>query len=141
MFFPLCILKYFCVIIKIVNYARCDMMKLDLKKITKKTIPLLIALFVIVIAIVTISFGGNIIESLTTNINYKESLSEERQANYNKMKIDYVNIKERITGTAPWNSGDTSNADGVDVSDKDDYVRTFDVLKYTIELGISPNKE
>ena len=117
------------------------MMKLDLKKITKKTIPLLIALFVIVIAIVTISFGGNIIESLTTNINYKESLSEERQANYNKMKIDYVNVKERITGTAPWNSGDTSNADGVDVSDKDDYVRTFDVLKYTIELGISPNKE
>ena len=117
------------------------MMKLNLKKITKTTIPLIIALFVIVISIVTISFGGNIIESLTTNINFKESLSEERQANYNKMKIDYVNIKERITGTAPWNSGDTSNADGVDVSDKDDYVRTFDVLKYTVELGISPNKE
>ena len=108
-------------------------------KITKKTIPVIIAFFAIILSFVTITFGGNIIESLTTNINFKESLSEERQANYDKMKIDYVNIKNRVTGTAPWNSGDASNADGVDVSETDDYVRTFDVMKYTLELGISPN--
>ena len=55
------------------------------------------------------------------------------------MKIEYVNIKNRVTGTAPWNTGDTSNTNGVDVSETDNYVRTFDVLKYTVELGISPN--
>ena len=71
---------------------------------------------------------------------YYDHLSELRQEAYDKMKIEYVNVKNRVTGTAPFNSGSVSNANGMDVSDSDDYIRTFDVMKYTVEVGISPNK-
>ena len=78
-----------------------------------------------------------------TRLTYKDelydSLSIERQELYDKMKIEYVNIKSRVTGTEPFNAGSTSNANGVDVDPKDDYVRTFDVMKYTVELGVIPN--
>lgn len=67
-----------------------------------------------------------------------DELSEERQAVYDKMKIDYVNVNSRTTGTAPFNTG-TSDANGNDVSETDDYVRTFDVMRYMVEIGISPN--
>ena len=70
---------------------------------------------------------------------YKESLSEERQANYDKMRIEYVNIKNRITGTEPFNTGNESNVNGIDVSPDDNYIRTFDAIKYTVEMGIIPN--
>ena len=69
------------------------------------------------------------------------NLSEERREAYDKMRIEHLNIKSRITGTAPFNTGSVSSSDGVDVADNDDYVRTFDVMKYNVELGISPNTE
>lgn len=70
---------------------------------------------------------------------YYANLNELRQEAYDKMKIEYINIKSRITGTAPFDSGEESNTNGIDVSDSDEYIRTFDVMKYTIEVGIGPN--
>lgn len=100
----------------------------------------LIILLVLSVSILIKPFDGkNIYQIFTVKTSYKETLTKERQDNYDKMKVDYVNVKNRITGTAPFNDGDTSNDKGVDVSENDDYVRTFDVIKYTIELGISPN--
>lgn len=113
-------------------------MNSNLKTITKKTLPLTIAIVVVLLSVLSITFGSQIVENLSI-YQKKATLTEERQAVYDKMKVDYVNIKSRVTGTEPWNPGTTSNADGVDVSENDDYVRTFDVMKYTIELGVSPN--
>ncbi len=95
---------------------------------------------VLLIAILFIPFyrGHSLTTIVKNRIEYL-SLSEERQAVYDKMKIEYINIKSRITGTAPFSEGDVSNTDGIDVSDSDNYVRTFDIMKYTVELGIAPN--
>ena len=97
-------------------------------------------ILVLILAVLLIPFykGTNLVHLIGNKIHYL-SLSEERQEVYDKMKIEYMNIKSRITGTAPFNSGDESNSLGVDVSASDDYVRTFDLMKYTVEVGISPN--
>ena len=84
--------------------------------------------------------GKNIIAIINDKINYY-SLSEERQAVYDKMKIEYTSIKSRTTGTAPFNDGGTSNLNGIDVSENDDYVRTFDTMKYTVEFNVIPNTD
>lgn len=81
----------------------------------------------------------NILSSLI-NEKYGSNLSFERLQNYDRMKIDYVNIKSRLTGTAPFNDGVVSDDMGIDVSENDDYVRTFDSVKYTLEFGVSLNE-
>ena len=109
-----------------------------MKKILSKKLPIIITILLIFLTVIGITIKDDL-QAIYNNYQYKNSLSEERQAVYDKMKIEYVNIKSRITGTAPWNTGTTSNADGVDVSETDEYIRTLDVMKYTIELGVSPN--
>ena len=110
------------------------------KVINKTSIKIMAIIIFVILAILFVPFyrGSNLVRIIKDKIDYL-ALSPERQEVYDKMKIEYLNIKSRITGTEPFNSGTTSNANGVDVSDKDDYVRTFDVMKYTVELGISPN--
>ena len=103
-----------------------------------KKIPVIIALFLIALTITSLYFKNDI-TAVLENFQYKNSLSAERQELYDKMQIEYVNIKNRITGTAPFNEGTTSNENGIDVSETDNYVRTLDVIKYTVELGIAPN--
>ena len=95
-------------------------------------------LFILVVFLAPIYRGVNLLSIVSQKKDFY-ALSEERQELFDKMKIEYVNIKSRITGTAPFNVGAESNENGVDVTDKDDYVRTFDVMKYTLELGIGPN--
>lgn len=81
----------------------------------------------------------NTISKSTNNKNFETNLSEDRIKNYNKMKIDSVNVISRNTGTEPFNNDSESNEYGIDVSESDDYVRTFDYVKYVLELGIVPN--
>ena len=56
---------------------------------------------------------------------------------YDKLKVDHVTIKSRVTGTAPFNET-PSDTEGSDVTGSDEYIRTFDYIKYTVEVGISP---
>lgn len=101
---------------------------------------LLIGLFLIVIGSVLTIFGTkNIYEHVALSNKPIKKLSEERQAVYDKMKVISLNIGERKTGTAPFNQGSVSNDEGVDVNNTDDYVRTFDKILYTLEVGIGPN--
>ena len=89
--------------------------------------------FVVILLLFNITYLCNTISK--TNNNRLKLLDN----NYNKMKINSVNIISRKTGTAPFNTESISNEYGVDVSDSDDYVRTFDYVKYLLEIGISPN--
>ena len=108
-----------------------------------KKIKVLIITFFLIGILTTVSFYINkkITSYSKTAIKEKlyDSLSAIRQENYDKMKIQYINIKNRVTGTTPFNTGTTSNATGIDVSANDNYVRTLDVMKYTVELGVVPN--
>ena len=63
---------------------------------------------------------------------------EEHSASWNKLKVEHVTIKTRVTGTAPFNE-EASNQDlGRDNNRDDDYIRTFDTVKYSVEVGIVP---
>jgi len=104
----------------------------------KKILLIISIIIVLMITLLPLYKGRNLFNIINEKRNYY-ALSDERQQAYDKMKIEYLNIKSRVTGTAPFNSGTTSNANGVDVSATDNYVRTFDVMKYTVELGIAPN--
>ena len=112
-----------------------------IKKIGKKRIIVIISIIILLIGVffIPVNKGKTIFSSIIKKQNLYDSLSQERQELYDKMKIEYVNIKNRVTGTEPFNEGSTSNSEGVDVSPSDDYVRTLDVMKYTLELGIIPN--
>ena len=81
------------------------------------------------------------IKSFISNKIYMNNLSVQRKNNYDKMKIDSFNLKSRHTGTAPFNNLEESNTLGVDINDSDDYVRTFDYVKYEFEVGIVPNND
>ena len=99
-----------------------------------------IFLLVLLVSLLPIFRGGNLYKYISMSVNNPvKKLSAERQAVYDKMKVNSLNIKERNTGTAPFNIGESSNIDGVDVTDKDDYIRTFDKISYLIEVGIGPN--
>lgn len=101
-----------------------------------------IIISILFINILPIFNGKNLYKYISNSISkrtVKESLSVERQNNFDKMKIEYVEIANRLTGTAPFNSGSVSTADGIDVSNADDYVRTFDSVSYTVEVGVSAN--
>ena len=107
--------------------------------LNKKMLFLCFTIILILVAFLAPIYRGVNLLSMVSQKRDYYALSEERQELFDKMKIEYVNIKNRITGTAPFNVGEESNENGVDVSDKDDYVRTFDVMKYTVELGVGPN--
>jgi len=56
-----------------------------------------------------------------------------------KMYISEVRLSKKITGTGPFDSGSGVPGAGQDYSAEDDYVRTNDVVTYTLESVIDPN--
>ncbi len=56
-----------------------------------------------------------------------------------KMYISEVRLSKRITGTGPFDNGTGVPGAGQDYSAEDDYVRTNDVVTYTLEAVINPN--
>ena len=111
-------------------------------RLNKKVLyPIIAIILLLSFFIIPSKNNKSIFSNLITIHNKHDELSAERLAVYDKMRIEYVNIKNRVTGTEPFNDGDTSNSEGVDVSETDDYIRTFDIMKYTVEIGIEPNTD
>ena len=101
-------------------------------RLNKKVLyPIIAIILLLSFFIIPSKNNKSIFSNLITIHNKHDELSAERLAVYDKMRIEYVNIKNRVTGTEPFNDGDTSNSEGVDVSETDDYIRTFDIMKYT----------
>ena len=93
-------------------------------------------IFILIIAFI-MSFS---IGYFTTNNGLNEEANAAAQdPNYDKMMITYVNVKERKTGQEPFDS--TTDDNGNDENDTNEYVRTFDSVYYSIEVGIERNPE
>lgn len=73
---------------------------------------------------------------MTLFFSYK-SVSAETE-NYDKLKVTSVTITDRKTGKAPFDA--TSDMDGNDSTDTDEYLRTYDKMTYTLELTIARNE-
>ena len=121
------------------------------KRFNKKrnTITIVSIVIVILLLFILITNRINLFSHGVKKSDYY-ALSEERQANYDKMKISYGVIEERKTGTEKFDTLDgasvddgsvTSDLNGHDVSFFDEYVRTFDTITYVLELGIERNPE
>ncbi|MDO4283647.1 MAG: SdrD B-like domain-containing protein, partial [Clostridia bacterium] len=65
----------------------------------------------------------------------------EQSELYDKMYIESAKLESRKTGTGPFNEGSGIPNPGEDYSEDDNYVRTFDVVKYTLSAVIQPNIE
>ena len=111
-----------------------------MKSIMKKKY-LIIPLITLVFIISFFAIFKVINKSIWFSVNNPvEKLSYDRQLVYDKMKIDFLNIKSRTTGTDLITDDVLASDDtGNDVSETDDYVRTFDYIKYMLEVGITPN--
>ncbi len=122
-------------------------MKKHLKKSKK-----IIVIPIILLAITLSAFFIMNIKTTHSNLNqqndYYASLSATRQEVYDKLIVKDVKITERKTGEAPFNTTSkksvddgsvTSNKEGIDVSENDNYVRTFDKVTYTLEVSIDKN--
>lgn len=124
----------------------------DFKLTKKKLLVPVIALVLFIGFFCLPIFGGRTAYSvLTYKDTYYATLSTARQAAYDKLQIKSVKITERKTGTENFNTDSRksvddgsvlSNMEGIDVSEKDNYVRTFDKVFYTIEVEVekNPNK-
>ena len=113
-----------------------------IKKTSRKKILIIALMFLILFTIflLPIKNGKSIFYSIVKKETLYDTLTPERQANYDKMKISYVNIKERTTGTINFSSSTESDMNGNDVSPYDDYVRTNDTITYILEVGIERNE-
>ena len=118
------------------------------RRINRIIIPILVLVILILFFVVPLFNGRTAYSILTYKDVYYASLSAERQAVYDKLIVKDVKITERKTGTPNFNTSTgqsvddgsvLSNLEGKDVSEKDDYVRTFDTVGYTIEVSIDKN--
>ena len=115
----------------------------------KKKIILIITILLLLVPaflfLVPIKQGRNFVQE----VKYRKLLAGAVQPNnYDKMKISYTTITERKTGTPSFNteSGQSvddgsilSDTEGNDVSELDNYIRTYDNLIYRIEVGVEKN--
>lgn len=111
-------------------------------------LPIITMLIVMSFFVLPIYNGKSAYSILTYKDEYYASLSETRQAVYDKLIVKSAKITERKTGTPNFNTPTgqsvddgsiVSNLEGVDVSEKDKYVRTFDTVTYTIEVNADKN--
>ena len=104
------------------------------KIITKNYVYILIVAFML-------SFS---IGFFTTSYGLNEEASVGAQSEqYDKMKVTFVNIESRKTGTTFDTISDAvpaSDMDGHDVSPDDNYVKTYDTITYVLEVGIERNE-
>ena len=115
------------------------------KKVTKPVIVLTIVSILLMILLIQ---SNTMFEKIIKKDEYYSSLTEERKALYDKLKVKNIKITDRKTGTKNFNTATyesvddgsvVSNMEGIDVSEKDDYVRTFDTISYTLEVNVEEN--
>ncbi len=96
--------------------------------------------YLLILNLVLLLIGGSLLIYKNNEIkSYKEEMvAPDVDPNYDKMKISYVNIKERKTGLPTFDS--VSDMDGHDASETDNYVRTSDTITYIVEVGIERNE-
>ena len=120
-------------------------LKRNKKKIGISTIVILLLLTIFFL--MPLKNGRSIFGNIIYNRNIKYAYNQEA---YDKLKIADVHLTKTITGTAPFNTDThesvddgsvTSNMNGIDVSEKDNYVRTYDTFRYNIELSIAKNSD
>lgn len=99
------------------------------KIINKKSIIVIFLLFIV-------SFSIGYFTTTNNKLN-EEVTTPDQDENYDKMKISYVKITERKTGLGAFDS--TSDMEGNDSSDSNEYIRTNDELRYKIEVGVALN--
>lgn len=109
----------------------------SIKKSRKKS--LIIALVFIVIIGLTLG-GYKVYSNITGRENYSRyaNVDDTRKNLWDKMKVTSAVIAERKTGTS-FNSGSSSNMNGIDVSANDEYVKIRDTVEYSVELNIDAN--
>ena len=108
-------------------------------------IPTILVILIISFFCVPIKYGRSLYQEIQYRKIVNAVLSPE---NFDKLKVSSVTLTKTTTGTTPFNT-DTresvddgsvlSNMNGIDVSDKDNYVRTKDKFRYDIELSIAKN--
>ena len=103
-----------------------------MKKILNKNHPFIVILLLVV--------GFTIYHFTKPNDELKEEgiAADINSETYDKLRVSYLDIKERKTGTPSFNS--TSDMNGHDASADDNYLRTMDTMSYVLELGIERNE-
>ena len=91
-------------------------------------------LSILIVFIVSFSFGYFSINKMDEEKNTADLVTD----NYDKLKVTYLNIKERKTGISNFDS--TSDMNGHDSSPTNNYLRTMDTMTYILELGIERNE-
>ena len=79
-----------------------------------------------------------------TSIRNKNAV--EKSELYDKIYVESATIEERKTGTGPFTTREDGTVpdvpeDGMDYSEDDNYVRTFDTVNYTISTIMRPNTD
>ncbi len=117
------------------------------KRIGKmKTNLLIIFLIVVIVAVLSLIFSDKVSETIEKN--KMQQVNAEEEANIedlkDSMKIESISIVGRATGTGPFTETEDGTipevpGPGEDYTDSDEYVRTFDVVKYNLNVSIVPN--
>ena len=105
----------------------------------KKNLLLVIALLIVAITSIAFLIPNKQGRNYFQEVKYKKLLAAAIQPdNYDKMRISYVRIIERKTGSPSFNN--VSDELGHDSSADDNYIRTHDRLTYVVEVGIERNE-
>ena len=118
------------------------------KRIKKMQRNILILISIIAVLLLALFFSGSITETIEKNKIQQANAEEEAQIEDLKdcMKIESISIVGRATGTGPFTEAEDGNipevpAPGEDYTDSDSYVRTFDVVKYNLNVSVIPNTD
>ena len=118
------------------------------KRIGKMKRNLFILVSIIAVVLLVIFFSKSVSETIQKNRIQQANAEEAAQIEDLKdsMKIESISIVGRATGTGPFTETEDGTIPetpelGEDYTDTDEYVRTFDVVKYNLNVSIVPNTD
>ena len=118
------------------------------KRIKQMQRNVLILVSVIAVILVALFFSGIIPETIEKSKLQQANAEEVAKIEELKdcMKIESISIVGRATGTGPFTEVEDGNIPEVpapvdDYTASDSYVRTFDVVKYNLNVSVIPNTD